>query len=206
MHRSLTQLAGETLTLQAYLTDFQKHFWETDESGCWKIERQQEFAEPGDDSWEAFAQGDWPSALQLMNAKRREITHYHKRILKHGFDVRRIRVVQEPISSYLVWELHVLHVRAQCGANIRVVNAAQVQPFEEAGIIPEVFILGKSIAYQVLYCEEGVAEGAIRTADRTVIARWTEVAKQLYTAGEELDGYFQRKVLGLRPPDVGGAR
>src|SRR5436189_4519893 len=111
MHKSLIQLTGQTLTLQAYLVDFQQHFWKTDESGCWKIERQQEFAEPGDDSWEAFTNGDWGKSLKLMNAKRREITQYHKRILKHGFRVHRVRVVQEPISPYLIWELHALHVR-----------------------------------------------------------------------------------------------
>lgn len=204
MHNSLIQLAGQELSLQAYLDDFQKNFWGTDESGCWKIERQQEFAEPGDDSWEAYIRGDWDEALRLVEAKRRDIAQYYKQVRKHGFDVRRIRVVQEPISSYLIWELHVLNVRAQCGAQVHVVDVAEVQHLERAGSVPEVFILGRSIAYQVLYSEAGVAAGAIRATDHALIAQWTDVAKQLYSAGEPMEEYFKRRVQGLRPPHSGG--
>jgi hypothetical protein len=199
MHKSLVQLSGQPLTLDGYLDDFERRFWQTDESGCWKIERQQEFAEPGDDSWEAFAQGDWDRALALMNGKRREITEYHKRIRKSGFDVRRVRVVQEPISPYLIWELNVLLIRYQCGARVRVVNVDQVRPFEENGTLPEIFILGRSTIYQVLYGEDGVAEGAIRTDDQAAIKQWTDLAKQLYSVGQEMDIYFQRNIQGRRP-------
>ncbi len=207
MNKTLIQLLpGQTLTLRDYVAEFQQHFWTMDKSLCWKIERQQEFAEPGDDSWEAFAKGDWTEALRLMHAKRHEIAQYHKRIQEHGFDVRRIRIVQEPISAYLIWELNVLHIRAECGASIRVIDVRHAQAFEHAGVAPEIFILGESIAYQVLYSGDGVAEGAIRITDSTIIANWTEAAKQLYAAGEELDSYFRRKVEGLQPKVARGCR
>jgi hypothetical protein len=191
------------MTLDEYLNDFQQRFWSTDASGCWKIERQQEFAEPGEDSWEAFARGEWNLALRLMNDRRSGFTEYYKRIRKGGFDVRRVRVVQEPISPYLIWELNVLHIRHQCGANIRVVDAEQVQPYEENGTLPEIFTLGRSTAYQVLYDDDGVAEGAVRTDDRDVVKQWTDLANSLYADGQEMNIYFQRKVQGKIPPNVG---
>jgi hypothetical protein len=203
MHRSLVQLPGKSLTLEEYLDDFRRRFWATDASGCWKIERQQEFAEPGEDSWEAFARGDWDMALRLMNDRRSEFTEYYKRIRKSPFEVRRVRVIEEPISPYLIWELNVLHIRHQCGANIRVVDAEQVHPYEENGVLPEILTLGRSTAYQVLYGENGVAEGAIRTDDRAVAKQWTDLANTLYADGQEMSTYFQRRVRGKIPPNFG---
>jgi hypothetical protein len=191
------------MTLDEYLNDFQQRFWATDASGCWKIERQQEFAEPGEDSWEAFARGEWDLALRLMNDRRSGFTEYYERIRKGGFDIRRVRVVEEPISPYLIWELNVLRIRHQCGAKIRVVDAEQVQPYEENGVLPEIFTLGRSTAYQVLYGDDGVAEGAVRTEDRNVVKHWTDLANSLYANGQEMNIYFQRKVQGKIPPNVG---
>jgi hypothetical protein len=202
MPKSLVQLPGQQLTLEAYLADAQEQLWNTDESGCWKLERQQHFIEPGEDSWEAFAAGDWDGALRLFNERRRELKQYHKRVQRSGFEIRRVRVVQEPISPYLIWELNVLQVRYECGAKIRVVDVEQVEPLEGNGVLPEIFIVGSSTAYQVLYGEDGAAEGAIRTTDREVIQHWITLTKELYAKGEEMDSYFARKVAGLKPPGV----
>lgn len=202
MYRPVIQLPGERLTLNAYLADFGERFWNTDESGCWKIERQQEFIEPGDASWEAFAKGDWTGALRLIEARRQELTRYHLRARESGFEIRRVRVVQEPFSPYLLWELNALRVRAQSGGKIRVVDVSGVEPFEEDGMLPEIFVLGRSTAYQVLYGEDGAAEGAVRTTDAAVVERWRGVAERLYAAGEDIASYYQRRVAGRRPPDL----
>jgi hypothetical protein len=203
MPKSIVQLPGQRLTLEAYLADAQERIWNADESGCWKLERQQHFIEPGDASWEAFAAGDWDGALRLLNARRRELKQYHKRVQRSGFEMCRVRVVQEPIGPYLIWELNALQVRYESGGKIRVVDVEQVEPLESAGALPEILTVGRSTAYQVLYGEDGGAEGAIRTTDRDIIEHWTTLTKELYAKGEELDSYFARKVAGLKPPGVG---
>jgi Family of unknown function (DUF6879) len=203
MPKSIVRLSGERLPLEAYVADAQERIWKADESGCWKLERQQHFIEPGDDSWEAFAAGDWDRSLRLLNDRRRDLKQYHKRVQRSGFEISRVRVVQEPIGAYLIWELNALQVRYECGAKIRVVDVEQVEPLESNGVLPEIFIVGRSTAYQVLYGEDGAAEGAIRTTDRDVIEQWTTLTKDLYADGEEMDSYFKKKVAGLKPPRVG---
>jgi len=190
------------LTLEAYLIDFQNRVWNTDESGCWKLERQQHFIEPGDDSWEAFAAGNWDGAMRLLNDRRRDLKQYHKRAQRNGFEMCRVRVVEEPIGAYLLWELNALQIRYECGGKIRIVDIEQVEPLEGNGMLPEILIMGRATAYQVLYSEDGDAEGAIRTADRDVIKHWTTLTKRLYAEGEEMGSYFARKVAGRKPPGV----
>ncbi|MGW4412986.1 DUF6879 family protein [Nonomuraea sp. NPDC004702] len=83
--------------------------------GFWKLERRQHFKEPGYDSWEAFAKGEWEESLSILEAERVDMVAYHRRVKEHGFVARRVRVVEEPISPYLQWELYALRVRDQCG-------------------------------------------------------------------------------------------
>lgn len=56
---------GEPLTLAEYQADFARHFWNIDQRGFWKLERQQFFREPGDASWEAFARGEWKGRTSI---------------------------------------------------------------------------------------------------------------------------------------------
>jgi hypothetical protein len=55
----------------------------------------------------------------------------------------------------------------------------------------------------VLYGDDGIAEGAIRTDDRDVVKQWTDLANSLYADGQEMSTYFQWKVRGKIPPNVG---
>src|SRR4051794_31933670 len=186
MHRPLVTLPGDRLTPDEYFADHAENFWCTDNSGCWKLERQQHFVESDDTSWDAFTAGDWPRALRLLEERRQNVADYEKRIARHGFEVRRVRVVEEPISPYLFWELNSLHVRFQVGGKIRVVSGNAVAEIERDEVLPELFILGKKVIYQVLYTESGELEGAIKSGDPTLIRRWTATTRRLYDEGEDL--------------------
>lgn len=199
MHRPLVTLPGDRLTPNEYFADHAENFWRTDDSGCWKLERQQHFVESDDASWDAFTAGDWPKALRLLEERRQKVADYENRIARHGFEVRRVRVVEEPISPYLLWELNSLHVRQQVGGKIRVVGGAAVADAEREEELPELFILGRKVIYQVLYTENGELEGALRSEDPGLIRRWTATVRHLYDAGEDLGTFFARKVAGRRP-------
>ncbi|WP_410589689.1 DUF6879 family protein [Amycolatopsis sp. lyj-23] len=199
MHKPLVTLPGDRLTPDEYLADHAENFWRSDAGGCWKLERQQHFVESDDTSWDAFNAGDWPRALQLLEERRQKIADYENRIARHGFAVRRARVVEEPISPYLLWELNSLHVRRQVGGKIRVIGGDAVADAEREEVLPELFILGGKVIYQVLYSENGELEGALRSEDRELIRRWTATVRHLYDHGEDLATFFARKVAGRRP-------
>jgi hypothetical protein len=202
MNESLVALAGRRLSLDEYLEDYGARFAKLRGGGTWKIERQQEFAEPGEASWEAFARGDWSGALRLLNEMRPALVDFFGDVSRKGARIRRVRVVELPISPYLIWELNVLRVRAECGEHIRVVEPESIESLEREDTLPEILVLGTETVYQVLYGEDGAAEGAILSTERDIVSRWTAVAEGLYAKGEELSRFFAKKVAGLRPPDV----
>lgn len=204
MHELLDGAVGERMELEDYYLDFERHFWKIDSVGFWKLERQQYFQEPGYDSWEAFAQGDWEESLRLLEVNRADMEAYHRRIDQHGFKARRVRVVEEPITQYLQWELHALRVRDQCGGSVRVVGPAQVAASEAIEPLPEIYTLGTAVMYEAVYDERSILESARRYTDRALIARCQQFIASLYAVGEPLEQYFAQRVAGLPAP--GGQR
>lgn len=200
MHELLAGAVGERLELDAYLDDFDRHFWQVGQVGFWKLERQQCFQESGDASWEAFARGDWQEALRLIEAGRAELEDEHRQVAQHGFTVNRVRVVQEPISPYLQWELHLLRVREECGSRVRVLSPEQVAAYETTGPLPEIVVLGTDVMYEVLYDEQGVLVGGRRYTDAGLVRQWQRLVADLFAQGELLAEYFSRRVADLPAP------
>ena len=58
------------------------------------------------------------------------------------------RVVEEPITAYLQWELHALRIRDQCGGSLRIVGPDQVAEFEHDASLPEIYTLGATVMYR----------------------------------------------------------
>lgn len=200
MRSPLDGVTGERMALDAYYADFEKHFWSSADLGFWKLERQQTFKEPGYGSWEAFARGEWEESLRLLEAGRADMEEYHRKIDRHGFVARRIRVVEEPLSDYMRWELHALRVRDQCGGTVHVIAADQVTQYEDDGPLPEIYTLGSQVMYQAVYDDRGVLESARKFVDLHLILRCRKFIESLYDAGEPLEGWFDRHVATLPPP------
>jgi hypothetical protein len=200
MRELLDGAEGERLERADYLADFDRHFWSIGEPGFWKLQRQQYFREPGYDTWEAFARGDWDESLRLLEDGRAAIADEHRRVDARGFSVRWVRVVEEPLTPYLQWELNVLRVREDCGSVVRVVRPHQVTALETAGPLPEIHTLGGTVMYQAIYGEDGALAGALRYTDPDLIARCQRVIADLHASGELLADYFEREVAGLKPP------
>lgn len=203
MHDLLSGDQGELLTLDAYWADFEDRFWRTESPGFWKLERQQSFKEPGDDSWEAFAAGCWHDSLRIIDARRADFERYYRRITDNGFFTRRVRVVAQPLTPYLQWELRVLALRHEYGGLTRVVSAEQVAPHEPAESLPEIYTLGTEVMYEAVYNGDGVLEAARRWRDPGLISRCQHFIESLYQQGEPLDKFFTHAVAPLEPPQVG---
>lgn len=199
MHSVLDGSAGHRLSLDAYLKDFDREFWAVRAPGFWKLERQQSFKEPGYGSWEAFDNGDWDGSLRLLDEQRDDFREYYRRIAAHGFATRRVRVIEEPMTPYLKWELHVLRLRHQFGGRTRVVRPDQIRSFEKGETLPEIYTLGTDLMYQAIYDERGILEGAVRYADRDLVTRCRNLIETLYAVGEDLDSFFERNADELEP-------
>ncbi|MEV0776587.1 DUF6879 family protein [Streptomyces sp. NPDC050428] len=208
MRRLLIEASGDRLALDDYLEDFDKRFWNAGsfgEAGFWKFERQQSFREPGVESWEAFFRGDWDASLALIAGQRSHYEQYFQKIADHGFGLHRVRVVEEPVTPYLQWELHLLRLKEQCGEDTRIVQADAISLLESGTQLPEIAIIGSSALYEIIYDDDGTLDGGVRYTDGRLIAECREIIRGIHRSGEQLDSFFKRRVLSLPPPEVEGA-
>jgi hypothetical protein len=72
----------------------------------WKLERSQYFHEPDDDpSWQALNAGDWPQVLAVFESKRAAARAETDKYARQGSELRRLRIVERPVTPYLLWEM-----------------------------------------------------------------------------------------------------
>ncbi|MBD0738635.1 DUF6879 family protein [Streptomyces sp. CBMA29] len=191
---------GEPLTDDEYVRDFRARRAAIRNGDSWKLERLQHFEEEDSPSREAQRQGDWETALRLMEARRDAFREAAQDDERRGSPFHRVRVVEEPLTPYLQWELHYLRQRAQCGHRIRVVQAGVFAAAETDRLLPELTILDDRTLYRVMYTEAGVAEGAVRFTDSAIVEPWVSFIRDAYAVGEDVTLYFDRVVARLPPP------
>jgi hypothetical protein len=196
----LNAAAGVRLTAELYREDLLQRRWLADGVDCWKLERAQHFTEAGFASWEAFVAGEWGCSMKLYEALRPELARLADEQALHRSHFHRVRIVEEPLCAYMLWELHCFRVRAERSESIRVIGAGQVADLEADGPLPELVVVCGRTLYQVLYTDDGVPDGAIRFTDPRVVAAHEEFVRSLYGAGEEFTSYFERAVAPLPVP------
>ncbi|WP_406357953.1 hypothetical protein OHB56_35800 [Streptomyces sp. NBC_01635] len=169
-----------------------------------KLERGQHFKERGFPSWEAFAGGDWERALSLADERREDYAREIRRASELGVTHRRLRVVEFPVTPYVQWELFVLRVRVDLGDDIKVLDARDISNIERTRPVPEVVILGDAVMYEVVYDEDGNADGAKRYTDGSLIQETNAGFDALYERGEAFHDFFDREIAPLAPPRGSG--
>jgi hypothetical protein len=192
---------GDRLDRAAYLRDFwgRRGVYRRD---SWKFERRQHVEEPDDPSRAALRRGEWAESLRLLERGRAELLQTSTRDLRLGVTFHRVRVVEEPLTPYIQWELHALRVQAECGKKIRVVDAGALRGLEGDERLPEVVVLGGRTLYEVRHTEAGAPCGAVRFTDAGLVERWVRFIQQLYVSGEDVIAYVERRVRTLPPPDL----
>ncbi|WP_309032748.1 DUF6879 family protein [Streptomyces alfalfae] len=167
-----------------------------------KLERGQHFKERGFASWEAFAAGDWDGALSLAGEGREEYAREIDRARQLKVPHRRLRVVEFPVTPYVQWELFVLRVRVEVGDDIKILDARDIADIEQSRPVPEVVVLGDVVMYEVLYDDDGNADGANRYTDRSLIRETNLGFDALYERGEDFHAFFEREIEPLPPPEA----
>lgn len=106
--------------------EFQQRFaaaWARLESRFLKLETWQSYLEAeGNTSQEAFNRGDLERARELLRAEAEGESEVYAGIRGRGLEFTRVRLVQEPISDYLRYELMAYGIRSALGENIEVVR------------------------------------------------------------------------------------
>ncbi|NUT46158.1 MAG: hypothetical protein HOV94_02390 [Saccharothrix sp.] len=195
-----TKLEGRFLELASYREEFQRRFDRQTHSVSWKFERRQTFRQPSSPSWKAFSEGDWATAVRKLEENRPRLTAMFEEMAGRDFVLRRVRVVEEPVTPYLHWELHSLRVRAQCGEQIRVVPSDSFRQLEINHELPETITIGEEGLFEIAYDSTGVLTGGTWVDDRDTLANWVHFTRTLYESGEPLLDHFDRSIKDLPPP------
>lgn len=194
---------GERLVRAEYKRDFRERRAEVRDRHSWKLERRQHFEETDDPSRDALRRHDWSEALRLHEEERASLRASAEQNMRRSYHFHRLRIIEEPLTPYMRWELYYLRMRAEYGARIRVLDARSVTESEHASPLPELVVLGGNTLYQVIYTESGVPDGAIRHTDTDLVARWEGYITSLYEAGVDLRSYYDHEVAHLPPPTTG---
>lgn len=201
MFDSFATSVGERLDRPAY----HKEYYRLLDGGIRhlnKLERGQHWQERGFSSWEAFAAGQWDKALSLIGERRDSYVQQVTDAQRRGISMRRLRVVEFPVTPYVQWEMHVLRLRVEVGDPIRVLDARKIAQIEKDRTVPEVVILGDAVMFEVQYDDEGNADGAYRFTDPALIAETSAGFDELYERAEAYGDFFDREIAPLPPPIV----
>lgn len=190
---------GELLSLPDYRQDFRARRALIRNGDSWKLEAGQHFEESSPRR-EALRRGDWALALRLFESQRDSVREAVERDAANGHTFHRLRVVEHPLTPYMQWELHWLHLRAECGYPTRVLPADDIGGTPHGLSLPEVVILDEKTLYRVLYTDAGITHGAVRFTDPEIVTSWVAWIRQAYGAAEDIRTYFARAVAPLPPP------
>lgn len=165
----------------------------------WKLERSQYFHEPDDDpSWQAFLAGDWARVVEVFESERSQARTEVEKYARQGSELRRLRIVEQPASRYLLWEMQWFKILVEEGTPIRVLDAEQVRDFEGDAPLPEV-VVDEHALYHVSYDDEWRACGARRIDDSEVVRQATEEIAALWELAEPFSPYFTREIVPSLP-------
>jgi hypothetical protein len=195
------RLSGDELDHAAYHSDFARQV-EGLRGVIWKLERSQTFREVDDPSWEAFLSGDWQRSLDLLEQDRDAVRAEARHNKRQGLQIKRVRVVEYPLTPYLQWELYALRMLAEEGFELSVLPAADLASLETRRQLPEIVVIGRRVLYEVRYLPDWTPAGAKRLSGDYVISTAAAEISRLFQKGEFLLDFFEREVAPLPAPAV----
>ena len=201
MLERLALIDGLHLSRDDYLEDF----WTVANSHgglFWKFERKQSFSEPDDASWRALARGDADEAVRLTEDA---FPSRAEQMRSEPFDkAQRVRVVGEPFSKYLRWELLVLNQWADLGEDIRVLPSDVIGPLETARPLPEVTVIAGHVAYEVLYNDAAELSGARKFVDMAIVDGCTKDIERFWLRAQDLKTFLAERPDAILTRNSGG--
>lgn len=173
------------LTLDQFLAEF-RTAWSRLRSRFLKLETWQSYQElAANVSQEAFRQGNLDRVRRLLRAEAEGDRPLYQDVKQRGLDYARIRLIKEPLTDYLRYELMSYQIRAEMGEPIVVVRTDPATPLPNADLF-DLLLFDRETALVHDYGTAGVGAqtGGWLVRDREII--------------EELE----RRVLALREQAV----
>lgn len=157
-----------------------------------KLECWQEYCEPdGNGSQGAYQCGDIRTAVELLKREAEADRPLYDDVRRRGIEYARVRLVQEPLSAYLRYELLSYHIRAAMGENIEIV------PFPDGVRLPDdryfdFLLFDQHTALVHDYGTERVGRqaGGWLTRSPEIIAELARTAMSLRQRGRPLGRYL----------------
>lgn len=140
-------------------------------------------------SQEAYDLGDLPKACELLRQEAETDRPLYDEVSQRGIDYARIRLVQEPLTPYLKYELMSYRIRAALGENIEVVRHDEVVQLPNEEFF-DFLLFDRNAALIHDYGELGLQVGGWLCADGRVIARLETVAVELRTVAVPLTQFL----------------
>lgn len=161
--------SGRRLDLDAFGTCF-LNAWSRTESRflkleCWQSYREREVTT----SQAAYERGDVREAERLLRQESEAERSLYEDVERKGIDYARIRLVQEPLTPYLDYELVAYRIRVRIGENIEVVRCDPAMRLPDEDHF-DFLIFDRHTALIHDYGEIGLQSGGWMTHDATVIA------------------------------------
>jgi hypothetical protein len=188
----------DRLDSEGYLKDFYKYF-DHMQDGMRKIEYGQSFSQPGNKSWEAFNHGDWQLALKLQDDLSKEADRYFKSLKRVAPPGRRVRIVVEPFSDYLIWELNIFRRNERLGEVIRVIKFPEAVELVARDFIDDYVAIDNTVAYRVLYDHNGLNIGAEKSLNPETVNGAVDAFEALFKNAEPFQEFFSREVVDRVP-------
>ena len=137
-----------------------------------------------------------------MEQRSDEGKKYFAGLAKEHKKALRVRIVAQPFSDYLIWELNVLRYNERLGEIVRVIDVKDAQRLVRSDYLGDFIALDETVAYRVLYGANGQNVGAECSTDAKSIAGVVNAFDCLFDHGEPLGEFFAREVSTLKPRTV----
>jgi hypothetical protein len=128
-------------------------------------------------------------ALELIEEDRAA-----QRDFKKIFDDReaafyRLRVIEDPLSSYLRWELAHFRLNAEEGEKIYIVNQAMIADLDLRYDLTDYTIFDRSLAFFLNYSDDGLFLHADMVSDPAVISELVSISEEILARSIPFEDY-----------------
>lgn len=172
--------------------DFRRKFREASRGvtgRVYKLERRQTFQEPGNPSWEAFAAGDMKRALELIEEDRAAQRDFRRIFDDRAAAFYRLRVIEDPLSRYLRWELAHFRLNAEEGEKIYIVNQAMIADLDLRYDLADYTIFDRSLAFFLNYSDDGLFLHADMVSDPAALAELVDISEEILARSIPFEDY-----------------
>lgn len=173
------------------------------ETDFFKVEVWQTYQEPGTASLEAFESGDLTRAESLVRAEADAEIDVYRTFRRKGVPFARLRVIEQPLTAYLRWELlnYVVRSEPRYGEDVRTVDVTgQVERLPDADHF-DFIVFGAEGALVHDYGTEGLQTGGWLVLETEVLDRISGIARDLRARSRPLSDFVQSQgeLLNARP-------